>query len=64
MTAHIPHHAAKSLIFALPAPMSTPTRAPLKWDPAQPYLGLGFREVRGGASAAMLAIVEDPVKKG
>ena len=62
-TAHIAHHAAKSLIFPLPAPMSTPARAPLPWDPAQPYRGLGFREVRGGAGAAALVIKEDPVIK-
>jgi predicted phosphodiesterase len=44
-TGHIEHHAAKSLIFPLPAPGSQPRRAPLAWDPAQPYRGLGFREV-------------------
>jgi hypothetical protein len=44
-TGHIEHHAAKSLIFPLPAPGSQTRRAPLAWDPAQPYRGLGFREV-------------------
>jgi len=44
-TAHIEHHAAKSLIFPLPAPGSQPKRAPLAWDPANPYRGLGFRQV-------------------
>ena len=45
MTGHIAHHSAKSLIFPLPAPVSQPKRDPVKWDPAQPYRGLGFREV-------------------
>jgi Icc-related predicted phosphoesterase len=39
----ISHHAAKSLIFPLPKPGSQPKRAPIPWDPAQPYRGLGFR---------------------
>jgi 3',5'-cyclic AMP phosphodiesterase CpdA len=44
-TAHIEHHAARSLIFPQPAPGSTPKRAPVAWDPAQPYRGLGFRRI-------------------
>ena len=43
-TGAIAHHAAKSLIFPLPAPGSQPKRAPLPYDPAKK--GLGFREVR------------------
>jgi 3',5'-cyclic AMP phosphodiesterase CpdA len=50
-TAHIEHHAAKSLIFPLPAPGSQPKRVPLAWDPAQPYRGLGFREVEAETPA-------------
>ncbi len=45
MTGHIAHHSAKSLIFALPALGSQPNRTPLAWDAAQPYKGLGFRQV-------------------
>ena len=45
MTGHIAHHSAKSLIFALPVAGSQPKRAPLPWDPAHPYQGLGFREI-------------------
>jgi hypothetical protein len=45
MTEHIAHHSAKSLIFPLPAPGSQPKRDPIKWDAANPYRGLGFREV-------------------
>jgi hypothetical protein len=44
-TGHIQHHSAKSLIFPLPAPGSVPKRAPVPWDPAHPYLGLGFRQI-------------------
>ncbi len=49
MTDHIAHHAARSLIFPLPAPGSQPKREPLAWDPAQPFRGLGFRDVATGA---------------
>src|SRR3954468_391909 len=44
-TGHIAHHAAKGLMFPLPAVGSQPNRAPLPWDPAEPYKGLGFRSV-------------------
>ena len=45
-TGAIAHHAAKSLIFPLPAPGSQPKRAPLAWDPLHPRRGLGFRDAR------------------
>jgi len=45
LTGRIAHHAATSLIFPLPAPGSQPKRAAVPWDPAQPYKGLGFRQV-------------------
>jgi 3',5'-cyclic AMP phosphodiesterase CpdA len=63
-TAHIAHHSAKSLIFALPAPLSQPKRAPLPWDTAQPYRGLGFREIESEAGKTALTITELPVPKG
>ncbi len=63
MTGHIAHHSAKSLIFPLPAPMSQPKREPVKWDPAQPYKGLGFREVEAEAAGAKYDITELPVQK-
>jgi hypothetical protein len=44
-TAHITHHAARSLIFALPTPETPGTRAPVAWDAAQLELGLGYRSV-------------------
>jgi hypothetical protein len=45
-TGNIAHHAARSLIFPLPAPGSVPKRAPLPWDAASPDHGLGYRSVR------------------
>lgn len=45
MTGAIAHHAARSLIFPLPAPGSRPARTPLPWDPAAPFRGLGWRDV-------------------
>lgn len=44
-TEHIAHHAARGMMFALPAPMSVPKKAPIPWDPSAPYKGLGPREV-------------------
>ena len=64
MTGHIRHHAAKSLMFPLPAPGSQPKRAPLPWDPSQPYKGLGSRSVEAEVKAAEFNITELPVQKG
>jgi len=64
MTAHIAHHSAKSLMFPLPPPASQPKRAPVPWDPAQPYKGLGFREVDAEPQQARYEITELPVQKG
>ena len=61
MTAHIAHHSAKSLIFPLPAPGSQAKRAPISWNAAEPYKGLGFRGV--SARKADLAVTEFPVQK-
>jgi len=63
MTGHIAHHSAKSLIFPLPAPGSQPKRTPLPWNPAQPYRGLGFREIEAESKAADYALTELPVQK-
>ena len=63
MTGHIAHHAAKSLIFPLPPPGSQPKRAPIPWDPAAPYKGLGFREVEAQLAQANYEIVEFPVER-
>jgi hypothetical protein len=54
MTGHIAHHSAKSLIFPLPVAGSQEKRGPLPWDPATPYKGLGWREVKAGPSEPQL----------
>ena len=62
-TAHIEHHSAQSLIFPLPAPGSQPKREPIRWDAAQPYRGLGYREVAAKNPPPAYAITEFPVQK-
>jgi 3',5'-cyclic AMP phosphodiesterase CpdA len=64
MTGHIAHHAAKSLIFPLPAPGSQPKRLPLPWDAGEPYRGLGFRGIEAELAKHAFAITEMPVPKG
>ncbi|MBC7502867.1 MAG: metallophosphoesterase [Herminiimonas sp.] len=62
-TGHIAHHAAKSLIFPLPAPGSQEKRTPLAWDLASPNKGLGFREIEANPKSAGVQIVEMPVTR-
>ncbi|MGZ5119470.1 MAG: metallophosphoesterase [Burkholderiales bacterium] len=62
MTGHIAHHAAKGLMFPLPAAGSQPNRTPLPWDPAEPYKGLGFRSVDADKRAGY-KLSEYPVSK-
>lgn len=62
MTGAIAHHAARSLIFPLPAPGSQPMRAPLPWNPASPDHGLGYRQVARAAGA--FTLTEIPYKGG
>jgi 3',5'-cyclic AMP phosphodiesterase CpdA len=64
MTGHIPHHAAKGMMFPLPAPGSVPKRAAIPWDPAEPYKGVGYRSVEAKAKTAEYALTEYPIKKG
>ncbi|HXX34249.1 MAG TPA: metallophosphoesterase [Thermodesulfobacteriota bacterium] len=61
-TGNIAHHAAKGLMYPLPAPGSVPKKAPVPWDANQPYRGLGFRGVDMRAKQAALAIAEFGVK--
>jgi plastocyanin len=61
MTGHIAHHAARSLMWPLPAPGSVPKKAPMPWDPAQPYRGLGFRSIEGEAGGAKFDLTEYPI---
>ena len=60
-TGHIEHHAAKSLIFPLPAPGSVPKKAPVPWTEGEPYKGLGFREIDADVPKRRYEVVELPV---
>ena len=61
-TGDIAHHAAQSLIFPLPAPMSVPKKAPVAWDPEHPRRGLGFREIASAGATHELALKEDSLE--
>jgi hypothetical protein len=61
MTGHIAHHAAKSVMWALPEPGSMPKKAQIPWDAAVPYKGLGFRNVKADLAAARYELKEFPI---
>ena len=63
-TGNIAHHAAKSLIFALPAPDSSAPksdRTPVLWDAKRPFHGLGWRVVDADPGEARYSLAEKPV---
>src|SRR5437762_9035960 len=62
-TGAIAHHAAQSLIFPLPAPLSQPKRAPVPWDPEHPRRGLGFRGVSVDETKYALALEEHSLEQ-
>ncbi|HLK92862.1 MAG TPA: metallophosphoesterase [Polyangia bacterium] len=62
VTGEITHHAARSLIFALPPPGSVPKKVPLAWDPQAPYRGLGYRSVEL-APGTTPSLAEQPIAK-
>jgi 3',5'-cyclic AMP phosphodiesterase CpdA len=62
MTGHIGHHAAHSLMFALPAPHSQPKRTPIAWDPAAPYRGIGWRRIEVDEKPGVFALNEMPIR--
>ncbi len=45
MSGHIGQHSAASLMFPLPPPGSVAKKAPVPWNVAMPYQGLGIRSV-------------------
>ncbi len=53
-TGAIRHHAARSLVFPLPAPGSVPKKAPLPWDATSADHGLGYRQIELSAGGAAL----------
>src|SRR5262249_43481045 len=63
MTEHIAHHSAKSLVFPLPAPHSVPKKAPVAWDEAHPFAGLGYRRIGGDLTVAERTVTGEQVVK-
>ncbi|MGA2331473.1 MAG: metallophosphoesterase [Syntrophales bacterium] len=61
-TGHIAHHAAKGLMYPLPAPGSVPKKQPVTWDNRAPYKGLGFRGINADVKKAEYDITEFGVK--
>jgi hypothetical protein len=57
VTGRIAHHAARSLVFPLPAPGAALKKAPLVWDPNSLDHGLGWRQIaRDGAASRITEI--------
>jgi 3',5'-cyclic AMP phosphodiesterase CpdA len=62
MTGHIAHHAARSLMFALPSPDSDAAMpSPVPWDPAHPNLNLGFRSIDAATDPGDYKVNEIPL---
>jgi len=62
MTGAIAHHAARSLMFPLPAPGSQAQRLPVPWDASAPYKGLGWRSVEVDGAPQAYALTEMPIR--
>jgi 3',5'-cyclic AMP phosphodiesterase CpdA len=59
MTGHIAHHAARSLMFALPSPDSDASKPnPVPWDPDHPNLNLGFRSIEAATDPGDYKVAE------
>jgi hypothetical protein len=58
MTGHIGHHAAKGMMYPLPAPGSVPKKQPLPWNASEPYKGLGYRGINVKSGQTEFAITE------
>jgi len=61
MTGHIAHHAAKSTMWALPEPGAVAKKAHIPWDAAEPYKGLGFRNVKADLATTRYEFIEFPL---
>ncbi len=61
MTGHIPHHSARSTMFALPTPDTPGMRQPVPWDPANPNAGLGYRSIDATTTSGDYALTELPL---
>lgn len=60
-TGHIPHYAARSLIFAFPSPEPGNEHVPIPWDAAHPYSGLGWRDIEAKGAAHSITEHEHPL---
>ena len=58
---NIKFHAARGLMYPLPAPGSVPKKAPVAWNPAEPYNNLGYRKVDYNAQTGEFSITEIPL---
>jgi hypothetical protein len=59
----VQHHAARSLVFPLPAPGSVPKKAPLPWDADARDHGLGYRSIEeqhGGPVLTEVSVSPEP----
>ncbi len=61
MTGQIAHHSAMGLMYPLPAPHSVPKKNQIPWDTANPYKGLGYRQIQPKAAPVDFAITDMPV---
>jgi hypothetical protein len=60
-TDHIQHHAAQSLMFALPAPETEGMRMPVPWDASMPEKNLGYRRVEATPEPDAYTLTELPL---
>jgi hypothetical protein len=51
-------------MWALPEPGSVPKKAQIPWNTAEPYKGLGFREVDAEVEQARYELKEFPIARG
>ena len=61
LTGQIAHHSAMGLMYPLPAPHSVPKKIQIPWDAANPYKGLGFRQVQPKVSPVDFEMTEMPI---
>jgi hypothetical protein len=61
MTAHIAHHSATSLMLPMPEAGSLPKRMPIPWNIAEPYKGMGFRNVLSQTKARKYELSQYPI---
>lgn len=63
MTGHIAHHSANSLMLPMPPAGSMPKRQPIPWSAAEPYKGMGFRNVLSKTEIDDFKLSEYPIKE-